>query len=93
MANLNLNTYIMNKKICFLLSIIVFGLSSCVSTQNGKTEFSNDIKPFNDNPKYWQYKGKPVLLLGGSNNDNLFQSSDMKDCFSVLEETLSEMPR
>lgn len=22
---------------------------------------------------YWQYKGKPILLLGGSNDDNLFQ--------------------
>jgi hypothetical protein len=26
-----------------------------------------------ENPRYWQYKGKPVLLLGGSDDDNLFQ--------------------
>jgi len=25
------------------------------------------------NPSYWQYKGKPVLLVGGSDDDNLFQ--------------------
>lgn len=25
-----------------------------------------------DNPWYWEYKGKPVLLLGGSDEDNLF---------------------
>ncbi len=33
----------------------------------------NRIKPWTDNPCYWQYKGKPVLLLGGSDDDNLFQ--------------------
>jgi hypothetical protein len=31
------------------------------------------IQPYVDNPSYWQYQGKPVLLLGGSDDDNLFQ--------------------
>jgi hypothetical protein len=35
------------------------------------------IHPYSENPHYWQYNGKPVLLLGASNNDNLFQASDM----------------
>ncbi len=26
-----------------------------------------------DNPAYWQYGGRPVILLGGSDEDNLFQ--------------------
>ena len=30
------------------------------------------IRPFGPNPYYWQYKGQPVLLLGGSWQDNLF---------------------
>ncbi len=30
-----------------------------------------DVYP--ENPFYWQYKGEPVLLLGGSMEDNLFQ--------------------
>jgi len=30
------------------------------------------IRPYPQNPYYWQYKGKPVLLLGGSWQDNLF---------------------
>jgi hypothetical protein len=30
------------------------------------------IQPYSKNPFYWQYKGKPVLLLGGSWQDNLF---------------------
>jgi hypothetical protein len=31
------------------------------------------IQPWKQNSRYWQYKGKPVLLLGASNDDNLFQ--------------------
>jgi len=36
-------------------------------------ENKNRIRPYAKNPYYWQYKGKPVLLLGGSDDDNLFQ--------------------
>jgi hypothetical protein len=31
------------------------------------------LQPWRENPSYWQHKGKPVLLLGGSDDDNLFQ--------------------
>jgi hypothetical protein len=31
------------------------------------------IQPYRENPFYWQYKGQPVLLLGGGDDDNLFQ--------------------
>ncbi len=30
------------------------------------------IRPDAKNPRYWQYQGEPVLLLGGSREDNLF---------------------
>jgi hypothetical protein len=33
---------------------------------------SDRIRPYEANPHYWQYKGEPVLLLGGSWQDNLF---------------------
>lgn len=33
---------------------------------------SDRIRPYKENPYYWQYKNKPVLLLGGSWQDNLF---------------------
>jgi hypothetical protein len=36
------------------------------------------------NPAYWQYKGKPVLLLGGSKDDNLFQIPDLKEHLELL---------
>ena len=44
------------------------------------------IQPWPKNPRYWQYRGQPVLLLGGSKDDNLFQLPD-------LERHLDEMVR
>lgn len=35
------------------------------------------IQPYAENPRYWQYKGKPVLLLGASDDDNLFNHPDI----------------
>ena len=31
------------------------------------------LRPWPDNPWYWSHRGEPVLLLGGSDDDNLFQ--------------------
>lgn len=36
------------------------------------------IAPWPGNPWYWQYQGRPVLLLGGSKDDNLFQIPDLE---------------
>ena len=35
------------------------------------------IQVWAENRWYWQYKGKPVLLLGGSDEDNLFNHPEM----------------
>jgi hypothetical protein len=43
------------------------------------------IQPYSGNPFYWQYKGKPVLLLGGSVEDNLFQISDLEAHLDLLQ--------
>jgi hypothetical protein len=42
------------------------------------------IQPYPENPRYWQFKGKPVLLLGGSIDDNLFQIPDLKRHLDLL---------
>jgi hypothetical protein len=39
---------------------------------------ANRIRPYPQNSSYWQYKDKPVLLLGGSNQDNLFNHPDLE---------------
>jgi hypothetical protein len=40
---------------------------------------ANRIRPWTENPRYWQYQGRPVLLLGGSKDDNLFQIPDLRE--------------
>jgi hypothetical protein len=37
---------------------------------------ANRIRPYPANPFYWEYKGQPVLLIGGSREDNLFNHPD-----------------
>ena len=41
-------------------------------------EHPDRIQPWPKNPRYWQFEGHPVLLLGGSKDDNLFQIPDLK---------------
>ena len=36
------------------------------------------------NPSYWQYRGRPLLLLGGSVEDNLFQIPDIEQHLDLL---------
>lgn len=42
-----------------------------VEVENSPVDYQ--IQPWKKNPWYWQYKGEPVLLLGISSDDNLFQ--------------------
>jgi len=44
------------------------------------------IKVYAGNPWYWQYKGRPVLLLGGSDEDNLFNHPHLWSNLDVLRE-------
>ncbi len=41
-------------------------------------EHPDDIQPYAENPWYWQYKQEPVLLRGGTDNDNLWQWTGKK---------------
>jgi len=40
---------------------------------NTASAASAPLQPWAQNPWYWSYHGVPVLLLGGSDDDNLFQ--------------------
>lgn len=35
------------------------------------------IQPYTKNSRYWQYKGEPILLLGATDEDNLFNHPDI----------------
>jgi hypothetical protein len=55
---------------CLLISACVLALVFC--RQPETTDFQGAIRIYHDNPFYWEYKGEPVLLIGGSREDNLF---------------------
>ncbi len=44
------------------------------------------IQPYKANQQYWQYKRKPVLLLGGSKTDHIFLLEDLKDHLDEIKE-------
>jgi hypothetical protein len=56
----------------------------CVRTRAESTS-TKRIEIYKQNPAYWQYKGKPVLLIGGTKEDNLFQIPDLKEHLDLLE--------
>lgn len=52
---------------CFVLGVLVnFTSGAQVLDQQG-------IQPWSKNPWYWSYHGEPLLLLGGTDDDSLFQ--------------------
>lgn len=55
-------------------------ITGLVFTFVGLTAYADNsdrIQPWADNPTYWQYKGEPVLLLGGTDQDNLFNHPNL----------------
>ncbi len=42
------------------------------------------IRPWLEDTRYWQYRSEPVLLLGGSREDNLFQIPDLEQHLDLL---------
>ncbi|MEQ8861490.1 MAG: hypothetical protein RIC56_22830 [Pseudomonadales bacterium] len=42
------------------------------------------LQPWPENPRYWAYRGRPTLLLGGSPDDNLFQIPNLKEHLDQL---------
>lgn len=54
-------------KYIFSIVVLVLLLNACTADQR------KEIKPWEKNQWFWQYKGKPLMLLGTSGDDNLFQ--------------------
>ena len=62
------------------------GILAAALTSGLAADNADRIQPWSKNAAYWQYKGQPLMLLGASKDDNLFQSPD-------LEQHLDEMVR
>jgi Pectate lyase superfamily protein len=42
-------------------------------TGRGGRAGATHIRPYSKNSSYWEYRGKPMMLIGGSDRDNIFQ--------------------
>jgi len=65
---------------CGIVVMAATGLAAAAADDAGR------IQPWPKNPRYWQYKGRPVLLLGGSKDDNLFQIPDRESHLDEIRE-------
>lgn len=54
--------------VLFVISFTI--LHQAAIAQNHQEEA---VRPYHDHPMYWQYKGEPVMLIGGTDSDNVFQ--------------------
>ncbi|MGB5230500.1 MAG: hypothetical protein WBN83_03145 [Desulfoprunum sp.] len=63
---------------------LLFILIALVSTGPAVVAAAAGLQPWAGNPWYWSYRGEPVLLLGGSDDDNLFQWPE-KDLVAQLD--------
>jgi len=52
----------------------------------GQQRDAEQLKPWSDNNRYWQYKGEPILLLGGSKTDHLFLADSLLNHLDQIAE-------
>lgn len=57
----------------YLIYLIGLTIVSCSLIQKPESAKDQWIKPWENNPSYWQYRGEPVLLLGGTISNNIFR--------------------
>jgi hypothetical protein len=62
----------MFREICWSGIVGAWILAMFSGSVSARADDADHIRPYSKNPYYWQYQGKPVLLLGGSWQDNLF---------------------
>jgi len=62
--------------VVLLAAVFATPLLSAQARKAGGSK-SDRIAVWPKNHHYWQYKGRPVLLLGGSDEDNLFNNPDL----------------
>lgn len=58
-------------------SIFAALYSLIVASSGLAQETAQRIHPYAEDPRYWQYQGEPILLVGASNEDNLFNHPEL----------------
>ena len=74
----------------FVLALLVFVSLFLITAKETNAEKDknmekNRIQIYKENPRYWQYEGEPILLIGGSVEDNLFQIPNLKEHLELLK--------
>ena len=72
---------------CVACAVLVIGwalTALAAPAAEAPADDADRIQPWPPNPYYWQFKGKPVLLVGGSVEDNLFQIPDLAEHLDTL---------
>ena len=68
-----------------LLCIFLYAAAQETKAEKDIEMEKNRIQIYSENPHYWEYKGQPVLLIGGSVEDNLFQIPNLKAHLELLK--------
>lgn len=82
----------------FCLPLILLSIISCSKDHNTNSRKETEVpqpslppntvlSPYEANPFYWQYNGKPVMLLGGSKDDNLFQIANLEAHLADIQQS------
>lgn len=82
-----LKSQISIKSIIYIVLVITLSFHNCSSGSKQTEDTTGQmgaIKPWSENPRYWEYKGEPVLLLGGTKDDNLFQVENLEEHLDAL---------
>ena len=67
-----------------LAALVCAACGAAVPLRAAEEADSASIRPYAQNPRFWQYKGRPVMLLGGSKDDNLFQIPDLEEHLDAI---------
>lgn len=67
---------------CMIVLVGGFRGSVAVAAEAGDPR----IRPYEKNPFYWQCRNRPVLLLGGSDDDNLFRWPQLKKHLDAMKQ-------
>lgn len=57
----------------FFSILLLRGEIVCAQTNSSNISSETAIQPCTQNNWYWEYQGEPIVLRGGSNDDNLYQ--------------------
>jgi hypothetical protein len=77
-------TFTLTARVAVLTALLYAAVAAPSYAADNAPRDAERIQPYSKNPRYWQYLGQPVVLLGGSKDDNLFQIPDLEEHLRLL---------